>query len=71
MFRRYIEMKNKAEKLPTVEVSEEEFIRLMVETGETEEKAKFHAKISKGLGSAVMIGEQMVKIKENYGAKTV
>lgn len=61
---RYLEMKEKAKTLPQMEVSEEEFIRLMVEIGETEEKAKFHAKMSKGLGSSVMIGDKMVKIKD-------
>ena len=61
---RYVEMKEKASKLPNVEVTEEEFIRLMIEAGETDEKAKFQAKISKGLGSSVMIGDKMVKICE-------
>lgn len=61
---RYLEMKEKAKTLPHVEVSEEEFIRLMVEAGETEEKAKFNATMSKGLGSSVMIGDKMVIIKD-------
>lgn len=60
---RYLEMREKAKTLPQVEVTEEEFVRLMVEAGETEEKAKFSANISKGLGSSVMIGDKMVKIK--------
>lgn len=55
---------HKAKTLPQIEVSEEEFIKLMVESGETEDKAKFHATMSKGLGSAVMIGEKVVKIKD-------
>jgi hypothetical protein len=54
----------KAKSLPEVEVTEEEFIKLMVKSGETEDKAKFHATMSKGLGLAVMIGEQKVKIKD-------
>ena len=61
---RYVEMKQKAQSLPTVEVDEAEFVRLMVEAGETEEKAKFQAKISKGLGSEVMVGDKMLKIKD-------
>jgi hypothetical protein len=60
---RYLEMKGKASKLPHVEVTEKEFIRLMVEAGETKEKAKFQATMSKGLGSSVMIGDKMVSIK--------
>jgi hypothetical protein len=60
---RYMQMKEKAKTLTEIEVSEEEFIRLMMEAGQTEEKAKFQAKMSKGLGSSVMIGENMVKIK--------
>jgi len=58
---KYYEMK--AGKFPTVEVDEAEFVRLMIEAGETEEKAKFHATISKGLGSSVMVGDKMLKIK--------
>jgi hypothetical protein len=50
--------------LPHVEVTDEEFIRLFMETGMTEEKARQHLMISKGLGSYVHIGEQMVKAKD-------
>ncbi len=58
----YLSMREKAKNLPEIEVDKEEFIRLMMETGITREKAEFHAKICLGMGSAVMIGEQMVKI---------
>lgn len=57
------QMREKARTLTEIEVSEEEFVRLMIESGKTEKEAKFHAKMSKGLGSSVMIGEKMVKIK--------
>lgn len=57
-------MKAKYGNLPQVEVTEEEFIRLMVEAGETEEKAKSQANFSKILGSSVMIGDRMVQIKD-------
>ena len=57
------QMREKARTLTEIEVSEEEFVRLMVESGKTEKEAKFQAKMSKGLGSSVMIGEKMVKIK--------
>ncbi len=56
-------MKAKYGNLPTVEVTEEEFIRLMVEAGETEEKAKSQAKFSIALGSSVMVGDKMLQIK--------
>ena len=49
---------------PEIEVSEDEFVRLMIESGTTKEKAEFHARISKGLGSSVRIGQQLVKIKK-------
>lgn len=57
-------MKAKYGNLPTVEVTEEEFIRLMMEAGETEEKAKSQAAFGKALGSSVMLGDKMLHIKE-------
>jgi hypothetical protein len=59
----YSKMMKKAKTLPTIEVDEAEFVRLMIESGKTEKEAKFQAKMSKGLGSAVMVGDKMVKIK--------
>ena len=50
--------------LPEIEVSEDEFVRLMMEAGATKEKAEFQARISKGLGSSVRIGQQLVTIKK-------
>lgn len=51
-------------KLPHLEVSEEEFVHLFVENGGKLEKAKFHAKMSKELGSYIEIGQQMIKVCE-------
>lgn len=56
-------MKAKYGNLPTVEVTEEEFIKIMVEAGSTEEKAKSQANFSKILGSSVMVGDKMLHIK--------
>ena len=61
---RYFRMKAKGE-LPHIEVTEEEFIRLMLEAGQDQKEAEMQAKLAKGLGSSVMIGDKMVSIKEN------
>jgi hypothetical protein len=57
-------MKAKYGNLPTVEVTEEEFVRIMMESGQTEEKAKSQASFAKALGSSVMVGDKMLYIKE-------
>lgn len=58
-------MKAKYGNLPEIEVDETEFIRIMMENGHTEEKAKLQASMAKGLGSSVMVGDKMVKIKDS------
>lgn len=60
---RYMAMREKASKLPEVEVTEEEFIQAMIAEGKTEEEAKLQAKVGKGLGGACMVGDRMLKIK--------
>lgn len=62
---RYLQMKARAEKLPSIQVSREEYIRLMVESGKTQEEAEFHAAVSVGMGASTMIGDKMVSIKED------
>lgn len=62
-------MKAKYGNLPTVEVTEKEFIRLMVEAGRTKEEAKSQAKFSKLLGSSVMVGDRMIQIVEKKKKK--
>ncbi len=57
--------KEQTANLPEREVSEEEFVKLFMETGATEEKAKFQAKISKALGSSVHVGQEMLKIVDD------
>ncbi len=57
-------MKAKYGNLPTVEVTKEEFIKLMMDSGKTEKDAEFQAKIGIAMGSACMIGDRMVKIKK-------
>lgn len=57
-FRRYMEAKHgPAKDYPRREVTEEEFIRLMMATGVTHPKAKLQATVAKGLGSACLVGE--------------
>jgi hypothetical protein len=58
---KYYEMKSK--NLPTEEVTEEEFVKLMMETGKTEKEAKFQATISKGLGATTEVNGRMLQIK--------
>lgn len=59
----YQYMKAKHGNLPIVEVTKEEFIKLMMDSGKLEEEAKFQARIAIAIGSACMIGDTMVKIK--------
>lgn len=58
---KYMEMKYGPKK-EEVEVSEAEFVRLMMESGKTEDEAKAQANFAKGLGAACNIGDKMVKI---------
>lgn len=60
---KYLAAKNRATKLPQIQVSRDEFVRLLIERGETPEKAEQTAKIAEGLGSYVEISESMVGIK--------
>ena len=57
-------MKGMHGNLPRIEVTEKDFIRMMVATGKTEDEAKAQAGFCKMLGSSVMIGEQMVSIND-------
>jgi protein involved in temperature-dependent protein secretion len=60
---KYQQFKEKAKSLPEVEVAREEFIRLMVESGETQEKAENQATVAAALGSSVMISDKLYRIK--------
>jgi hypothetical protein len=64
MFFRYMAARDKAASLPSVEVTREEFVKMMTESGQTQEDAEFQATMASGLGSEVMIGEKMVSIKK-------
>lgn len=63
MFQRYSKMMEQAANLPTVEVTEEEFVQAMIDDGKSEDDARFQATMSKGLGSSVMVGDRKLKIK--------
>ncbi len=58
-------MKAKHGNLPHVEVTRDEFIKMMMDSGLTKEKAESQAVFCQALGSHCMIGEQMVGIKED------
>lgn len=47
-----------------IEVTKEEFIQLLLDSGMTEDKARQTTVISKALGSSIQIKNMMVKIKE-------
>jgi hypothetical protein len=57
-------MESKYGNLPSVEVTREEFVNLMIEDGVSQEEAEFQAKMCKGLGSSVRIGGKLVSIKD-------
>lgn len=61
---RYYAFKERSAKLPHVTVTREEFIRRLVERGESQEKAEQMATVAEGLGSHVEIGDEMVGIKD-------
>ena len=50
-------------KKPVEEVTEEEFVTASIAAGISEEKAKFNATISKGLGASTEVGDRLLKIK--------
>lgn len=51
-------------KLPYKSVTEEEFTKLCIENGMTEEKAKLQAGICKVLGSYIQLKDQNIMIRE-------
>jgi tRNA-dihydrouridine synthase len=61
---RYHAFKERAAKLPYVEVTREEFVARLIAKGETPEKAEQTAKIAEGLGSHIEINNEMVGIKK-------
>ena len=58
----YMRMKYGPKK-PVEEVTEEEFVTASIAAGISEEKAKFNATISKGLGASTEVGDRLLKIK--------
>ena len=59
----YMKMKYGPKK-PVEEVTEEEFVAAVIATGESEEKAKQTAFISKNLGGATDVGGRMLQVKQ-------
>jgi hypothetical protein len=51
--------------LPYVEVSEEEFKKLLLESGEDPKNINMRVAVSRGLGAHCRIGNQMVMVKKN------
>lgn len=61
---RYLAQRHKAAKAEHLAVTHDEFVRLFVEAGGTPEKAASVVKIMKIMGSAVLVGDKMLTIKE-------
>jgi hypothetical protein len=64
-------MKAKYANLPEVEVTREEFIKMMVDNGKPQKDAELHATMCEGLGSACMMGGKMVSIKKEVKDETI
>jgi hypothetical protein len=60
----YLKAKEDAAKLSEVEVTEEEFIAAMMESGQNRDEAETKAKVSKGLGASIRVGDRMLSIKD-------
>ena len=61
---RYMAWKQRTKDLPSIAVTREEFIKMMMEAGKSEDEARFQANIAEGLGSSTELGGQMVSIKK-------
>jgi hypothetical protein len=60
--KQHIAAKDRASALPHIKVTEEEFIARMIASGRTATDARLQAAMAKAFGSAVMIGDEIVKI---------
>lgn len=65
-YTRYMESKyGPSSKLPRRKVSEEEFIRLLMESGMSEDKAKEQAFFAKNLGGSLQVGQEWLGIEKD------
>ena len=65
-FQQYQQSKKDAKGLPRREVTEKQFIKLLISRdGSSKEEAEKIARISKALGSHVQVGSEMLSIKSN------
>jgi len=60
--RGYFASKERATKLPQVQVNKDEFVRRLIERGEVPEKAEQIAMVAETLGSHIEINNEMVGI---------
>lgn len=61
----YFRMMRDSDNMPKIEVTEEEFVKLLISDHEfTQEKAERQLKIAKILGSRICVGGKMVGIKK-------
>lgn len=60
----FMHLRNQARNAPEEDVSREEFIRRMIASGRTPEKAEFHANMTESLGSRCLISGVKIGIVE-------
>jgi hypothetical protein len=58
----FTNIKGEPKAMTSRKVSEPEFIRLCLENGMTEEKARIHTRICKELDKKMILGEEMISI---------
>jgi len=59
----YLRMKEKAARLPQVDVTRDEMVQRFIAAGLSPEDAELQTRLAAGLGSRVMIGDEMVGLK--------
>lgn len=62
-YRKYLD--SKKNDYPSVEVTHEEFIKLVVESGISQEEAEMQARIAKIMGSELLLNKRYVSIKQD------
>ena len=66
MIQQYMENKyGEPKDFPRRTVTTEEFVRVRVALGETEEEARLQAKLTKGMGSYCLVGREWLEIKDD------
>ena len=59
---KYRDQREKAANSPRIEVDEQEFVRRCIAAGMSESDAELQLKVAKGLGSDVLIGNELLSV---------